>query len=46
MRYLTVYEAARLWHIDVNVLKERCACGVIAGARCQNQIWMIPMHLS
>lgn len=46
MRNLTVYEAARLWHIDVNVLKERCACGVIAGARCQNQIWMIPMHLS
>lgn len=42
-RYMTIYDASRLWHIEAGELRRRCANGKIQGARMVSGIWMIPV---
>ena len=42
-RYMTIHDASRLWHIDAEELRRRCANGKIQGARMVGGIWMIPV---
>ncbi len=41
-RFLTIHDASRLWHVEAEVLRRRCAEGKIKGARQVSGIWMIP----
>ena len=42
-RYMTIHDASRLWHIEAEELRRRCANGKIQGARMVSGIWMIPV---
>lgn len=42
-RYMTIHDASRLWHIEAEELRRRCANGKIQGARMVGGIWMIPV---
>lgn len=42
-RYMTIHDASRLWHIEAEELRRRCANGKIQGARMVGGIWMIPI---
>ena len=41
-RFLTIHDASRLWHIEAEELRRRCAEGRIKGAKQVRGIWLIP----
>ena len=41
-RFLTIHAASRLWHIEAEELRRRCAEGRIKGAKQVRGIWLIP----
>ena len=41
-RFLTIHDASRLWHIEAEELRRRCAEGRIKGAKQVSGIWLIP----
>ena len=41
-RFLTRHDASRLWHIEAEELRRRCAEGRIEGAKQVRGIWLIP----
>ena len=41
-RFLTIHDASRLWHIEAEELRRRCAEGRIEGAKQVRGIWLIP----
>ena len=41
-RFLTIHAASRLWHIEAEELRRRCAEGRIEGAKQVRGIWLIP----
>ena len=40
-RFLTIHDASRLWHIEAEELRRRCAEGRIKGAKQVRGIWLI-----
>ena len=41
-RFLTIHDASRLWHIEAEELRRRCAECRIKGAKQVRGIWLIP----